>query len=143
MVSMDDIVNNPKKEQTIDTTPINIIKTNVVSKTQQKPIILKPIAFLKGSNQHGEVRSHIKIGNNVFAVIHNSDNTTLQTITSTVTPVQTPKNTVQSTSNLQSPVELQSRPAKRPHCNLDEHDYADEEDNDSFESTGVSKVNDV
>lgn len=147
MVSMDDIVNNPNSTQVVASQPVvvepvNTIKTNFVSSSQQKPIILKPIAVIKGNNQLGDVRSHIKIGNNIFAVIHNNDNTnTLQAITSTVASTPIPKpNTQQSTKDVSS-IEFKSRPAKRPHCSLDEHDYADEEDNDTFESTGVSKVN--
>jgi len=140
MVSMAMLLNNTTTStQTAKTQTKNVI---TVKNTQNKlaisnPLILKPVSLVNGSNNTSNIQTHIKIGNNVFAIIQKANpapKTTLSVITKPQTLTQTSNNTKVETNTLkicQPGVE-----AGKTSSFLD-HDYTEEED--FMETTGVSK----
>ena len=154
MISIDELINKPNIKQEVEMTNItetrplspvtsktitqqpDIVKSTVFSSpktTSAKQIILKPIAVLNNPSNNTEVRSHIKIGNNIFAIVQKNDNTQhIQSVTSTVGSINANSVTNQSTVGNKTYYNRNSKI-------INEHDYADDKDDELLE-TGVSKV---
>ena len=115
----------------------NQIKTNgnIIQKTEiRNPIVLKPVT---GATEN--IRSHIKIGNNIFAIVQKgTKNTQLSTIDSS-NKILTQLNEL-SNSNTILKISKPEEVKKTSFCSRnDDHDYVEEDE--PFESMGVSKVN--
>ena len=143
MVSMAMLLNNATSStQTTKTQTKNVI---TVKNSQNKlaisnPLVLKPVSLVNGSTNISNIQSHIKIGNNVFAIIQKANptptpKTTLSVTTKPQTVTQTSNNTKLETNTLKI-----CQPGVEPGktSSFLDHDYTEEED--FIETTGVSKV---
>lgn len=131
LVSME-MITDLNESENGDMKPITSIQ-NVTA----KPYILKPISM--NSSTTANVQSHIKIGNNIFAIVQkgNISNTSMLNIDSSN---KTFTQFIQLPSKQQSSTILKiSKPEEMKKCipQLDDHDYV--EDEEPLSKEGVSK----
>merc|ERR1712157_578785 len=99
MVSMEMLFNSTNS--TIKTQAKNVI---TVKNTQNKlaisnPLVLKPISLVNGSTNTSNIQSHIKIGNNVFAIIQKSNPTSTLSVTTKPQSLTQAKNGIKTETN--------------------------------------------
>jgi len=136
MVSMEMIINKMIT---------NSQKSTITSPSQNKlaisnPLILKPVAVVNGSTGSSNIQSHIKIGDNIFAIIQKSNPTSLTVSSKTdiLTDIEKKsKNEANTTLKICQPgIEVNKNAKLSP--SFHDHDYV--EDEEFAESVGVSKV---
>lgn len=120
-------------------TPASVASQAKTPHTQSSPVILKPVTFLKDSNgliKTSDIKSHIKIGNNVFAIIQKGNILTTQK----ANPIKI--NLTQLPDIKKSTPQVLKNPVR--HVKIEDHDYADaevdDEEIDIVGTRGVSKV---
>lgn len=119
-------------------TPASVASQAKTPHTQSSPVILKPVTFLKDSNgliKTSDIKSHIKIGNNVFAIIQKGNILTTQK----ANPIKI--NLTQLPDIKKSTPQVLKNPVR--HVKIEDHDYADaevdDEEIDIVGTRGVSK----
>jgi len=134
MVSMEMLLNS------INTTKTQTTNIIVPQKSENKlaitnPLVLKPVSLVNGTTVNStSIQSHIKIGNNVFAVIQKPNTQTLLSVNSKLQCVSSENQVKNEASKLKichSGIET-----KAP--SFLDHDYTEEEE-EFIETTGVSK----
>ena len=113
--------------------PTSIATEVKIPQSQAQPVFLKPITIIKasnGANKTSNLKSHIKIGKNIFAIIQDSNTRNISLTSCTNLNISVPQNTSVNMS-------------KQPVVNwikMEDHDYAEEEEIDIIGTRGVSKV---
>ena len=137
MVSMEMVINKMITNSETSTTTNPSQNKLAIS----KPLILKPVAVVNGSTSNSNIQSHIKIGDNIFAIIQKSNPTSL-TVSSKTDILAKVERVSKSEANTtlkicQPGVEVNKN--SKLSSSFHDHDYV--EDEEFTESVGVSKVN--
>ena len=115
-------------------TPASVTHQIKVPQSQAQSLVLKPIAIIKDSNRiekKATVKSHVKIGKNIFAIIQNGN--TLKNISII--------SSVNSNAIVPQITKTENKQPVIHRIKLEDHDYAEEEEDiDIIGTRGVSKV---